>query len=119
MIVAVTAQSDDPQSDIDPRFGRAQFFHIINTEDGALEVVDNSKSVNTMQGAGIQAAETLSKHKVEVLLTGHCGPKAFRTLNAAGIKIVIGVEGKITDAVDKFKKGEFKYTDSPDVEAHW
>lgn len=119
MLIAVTAKSADPNSEIEPRFGRAPYFQIIDTESDEVKVVENTRNVNAMQGAGIQAAESLANNKADVLLTGHCGPKAFHTLNAAGIKIVIGVDGTVKEAIERFKNNEYEYTTSPDVESHW
>ena len=53
------------------------------------------------------------------MITGHCGPKAFRTLAAAGIKIVVGAGGTVAEALEKFKAGELKESDGADVESHW
>jgi DNA-binding NtrC family response regulator len=42
------------------------------------------------------------------LITGHCGPKAFETLKAAGIEIVSGDEGcTVSQALEKYKSGAF------------
>ncbi|MCP4634569.1 MAG: dinitrogenase iron-molybdenum cofactor biosynthesis protein [candidate division Zixibacteria bacterium] len=119
MLIAVTAKSSDPESEVDPRFGRAAYFHLIDTETGKLNIIENSQNVNSMQGAGIQSAEILAEKKTNILITGHCGPKAFQVLNAAGIKIIVGVDGKIKNAVDRFKNNELKYAESPDVDPHW
>jgi len=119
MLIAVTAKSSDPESEVDPRFGRAQCFHLIDKETGHLTIIENKENQDLMQGAGIQTAELIVSKNVKVLLTGHCGPRAFRTLQAAGIKIVVGVEGKVKDIVENFKQGQYKFTDSPDVQSHW
>ena len=119
MLIAVTAKSRDPESEVDPRFGRAHYFHIIDTETEELTVLENERGLSLMQGAGIQTAELLASRKVDAVLTGHCGPKAFQTLRAAGINVITGVEGKVKNAVESFKKGEYKFTDSPDVQSHW
>jgi len=119
MIIAVTAKSHDSKSEVDPRFGRAQCFHLIEKETGYLTVIDNKENQDLMQGAGIQAAELLANKNVDVLLTGHCGPKAFHTLKAAGVNIIIGVEGKVQAVVEKFIQEQYRFTDSPDVQSHW
>jgi len=119
MLIAVTAKSNDPESEVDPRFGRAQCFHLIEKETGDLKVIENQENQDLMQGAGVQTAELIVSNNVEVVLTGHCGPRAFQTLKAAGIKIVTGVEGKVKNAVEKFKQDQYKTTDSPDVQSHW
>ena len=119
MVVAVTAKTSKPDSEVEPRFGRAAFFHVIDTETGNIEVIENIENVHAMQGAGIQSADKVASRKVDVLLTGHCGPKAFQVLKTAGIKIVVGVDGAVKEAVEKLKNNEYEYADSYDVEAHW
>ena len=119
MKVAVSAVGDTLDSAVDPRFGRAAQFVLVDTDTGEHQTISNAQSFGAAQGAGIQAAETVSSHGAEYVITGHCGPKAFRALKAAGIKVVIGVDGTVADAVDKLKNGEVQPTDSADVEGHW
>ena len=119
MKIAITCRGSGLGAEVDPRFGRAKTFMIYDTETGGLEAVDNTQNLNASQGAGIQAAGNVSEHGVECVLTGHCGPKAFRALTAAGIKIVIGVEGAVSDAIANFKAGNLKPADAADVEGHW
>jgi predicted Fe-Mo cluster-binding NifX family protein len=47
------------------------------------------------------------------------GPKAFRVLNAAGIKVYLSKEGTAADAMRKLKAGELKEADKANVEGHW
>jgi len=119
MKIAITSQDTDLDSPIDPRFGRAAYILIVDTDSYAVEVIDNSENLNTFKGAGIQAAATLSKSGVEVLLTGYCGPNAFKTLQAAGIKVVNDITGTVKDTVDAFNKGNVTFADDANVEAHW
>ena len=119
MKIAVTSTGESLDAQVDPRFGRASLFLVVDTETDALEVVDNKQNLNAAQGAGIQAARIVAETGAEVVITGHCGPNAFRTLSAAGIKLVVGAEGKIGEAVEKFKSGELKPAEGADVEGHW
>ena len=119
MKILITSQSKELTGNVDPRFGRAKYFILYDTETGEWEALDNSQNLNAIQGAGIQAGENAAKTGAEYVLTGHCGPKAFSTLSANGIKIVVGVDGKVADAVERFKKGEFKHTQHSDVPGHW
>jgi predicted Fe-Mo cluster-binding NifX family protein len=119
MKIAVTSQGKVLNSPIDPRFGRAAYILIVDTDDNSLEVIDNSTNINAFKGAGIQAAVTISKSGAEVLLTGYCGPNAFKTLQAAGVKVANDVTGTVQDAVDAFKEGNIAYADGANAEAHW
>lgn len=109
MKVAITSQGEKMDSMVDERFGRARWFIVVDTETGEYQAVSNEQNLNASHGAGIQAAENVCRYGVEAVITGHCGPKAFRALNAAGIKIFTGAEGTVSETLDKFKKGELDY----------
>jgi len=119
MKIAVTAQGDDLDAEVDERFGRAEKFILYDTETDGFECVDNAQNLNAPQGAGIQTAETVSRLGAECVVTGHCGPKAFRTLTAAGLKVYTGAQGTVADAIEQFGNGALELADSADVEGHW
>ena len=119
MKVAVTSKGPTLEDEVDPRYGRAQMFLVVDTDSGEFEVVDNKQNLEAAQGAGIQAARIVAEHGAGVVITGHCGPNAFRTLSAAGIRVASGAEGTVGEAVERFKKGEIKPAGDADVEGHW
>ena len=119
MKIAVTSMGKEINSQVDPRFGRAQYIVILDQSGTVLEAVDNSQNLNAMRGAGIQAAKILADRKVDVLMTGHCGPNAFTTLKAAGIKVVIEQTGTVKEAFDRLNRNEVAFTDKPNAEGHW
>ena len=119
MRVAVTTSGKDMSAQVDPRFGRATGFLIVDTDTGGCEYVDNSQNMQSAQGAGIQAGQTVANTGVEAVLTGNCGPKAFMTLNAAGIKVYVGVSGTVAGAIDQLKAGELQSADGANVGGHW
>ncbi len=92
MSIAISASGPSFDKKTDPRFGRAKYFIAFDTDTGAFQTHDNARHRDAAQGAGIQAAENASRLGASVVITGHCGPKAFRTLAAAGIRVVTGVE---------------------------
>ena len=119
MKVAITAQGEEMQSLVDPRFGRAKWFIVIDSDTGAFEPVDNEKNLAAAQGAGIQAGSNVAKLGVEAVITGNVGPKAYSTLKAAGIKVYIGAKGTVKEALDEFKAGALESVQEANVEGHW
>lgn len=120
MKIAISAKGPGVDDQIDPRFGRAAWFCIVDPATMEFKAIDNSKNADAMHGAGIQSARTIVNEGTEALITGHCGPKAFMTLKAAGIKVAIENEPKtVGSAIEKFKKGGFSFLESPNVDGHW
>lgn len=119
MKVAVTARGAEIDAEVDPRFGRAAFILVVDNETLEFEAIDNSANANAFQGAGIQAATSVCDKGAEVLLTGYCGPKAFKVVEAGGVKVVNDVTGTVKEAVALFNEGNMKYSDSANVESHW
>jgi predicted Fe-Mo cluster-binding NifX family protein len=119
MKIVVSSQGSDMQSAVDPRFGRARWFIVVDTDSGEFEAMDNAEVMNAAHGAGPQAAQKIVSIGAKAVITGHCGPNAFRALKAGGIQVITGAEGTVQEAVDRFKNGEFKEIESPDVQGHW
>jgi predicted Fe-Mo cluster-binding NifX family protein len=119
MKIAVTSKGKDLDSPIDQRFGRAEMFIIYDTETGSFEAIDNQASLDLTQGAGIQSARNVVAQGAQYVITEHCGPKAYRSLSAADIKVIVGVTGTVREAISRFEAGKLNPTGEPDVEAHW
>ena len=119
MRIAISAAGKNLDSDLDMRFGRAAYFIIVDAETMEFETVANIQNYNLPQGAGIQAAKIVADHGVDALITGHCGPKAFKVLQHAGVKILTGAGGKVADVIEQFQNGELTIAAEADVEEHW
>ena len=119
MRIAVTAQGQERSAPVDPRFGRAKFFVIVDTETGESSAADNTQNLNAAQGAGIQAGRNVVELGVKAVITGHVGPKAFTTLQAGGVAVYTGATGTVADAIEQFKAGKLKQSTGADVEGHW
>ena len=119
MKVVVTSQGSDLNSQVDPRFGRAKNFIVVDIETDEFSVHDNTQNLNAAQGAGIQAGRTVVDLGVTVVITGHVGPKAFTTLQAGNVKIYPGASGTVKEAVEKFKAGQLQEAEKANVEGHW
>jgi predicted Fe-Mo cluster-binding NifX family protein len=103
MKVAVTAQGGELGSELDPRFGRAKWFVVVDTETDEVEAIDNSTGFNASSGAGIASGQRVADAGAQVVITGHCGPNAERVLSQAGIRIVERTGGTVAEAVDWYR----------------
>ena len=115
MKIAVTSTGKTLDSQVDPRFGRAACFIIVDTETMNFSVIEN-ESVAAAGGAGISSAKTVIDAGAEAVLTGNCGPNAERTLTAAGVKLHIGAAGTVAEAVELFKSGKLTQATGPNVQ---
>jgi predicted Fe-Mo cluster-binding NifX family protein len=117
MKIALSATAPSLDAEVDPRFGRCQYFVIVDPHTMEFEALDNSNAM-TAGGAGISTAQMIGGKGVGVVLTGNCGPNAYQTLSAAGIQIITGVSGRIKDAIEAFKAGNFQSSTQPTVGSH-
>lgn len=118
MKIAVTATGPSLDAEVDPRFGRCAYFLIVETDDASFEAVENENAA-LGGGAGIQSAQLVADRGAKVVLTGNCGPKAFQSLSAASVQIIVGVSGMVRDAVENFKAGTLDTAPQPSVPSHF
>jgi len=117
MKIAVTAVGEGMDAQVDPRFGRAACFAMVDTETMACESIENG-NVAAAGGAGINSAKVVIDAGAEAVLTGNCGPNAERTLRAAKVKLYTGVSGTVGEAVAQFKAGSLTEATGPSVDSH-
>lgn len=117
--IAVSSEGPDLNAQVDPRFGRAAGFVVVDPETMAFDYFDNGTSQVMAQGAGIQAAEIVSGSGARVLLTGFVGPKAFQALTAAGIAIGQNLDNlTVREAVRRFQQGDVVMAEAPNSRGH-
>jgi predicted Fe-Mo cluster-binding NifX family protein len=104
MKVAISATGPDLSATVDPRFGRAQYFILVDPESLEFEAIPNP-NINAMGGAGIQSAQLIGNRGVEAVVTGQVGPNAFQTLNAIGVQVYQAVGGTVAQAAEAYKAG--------------
>lgn len=119
MKLAVTSLGETLESPVDQRFGRTRFFVLYDTDEESWSAHSNQQNLNAPQGAGIQAGQKVAELGAEVVVTGHCGPKAFATLKAGNIDVCTGASGTVMEAISAFSKGTLKSIESADVEGHF
>ena len=118
MKIAVTSTQASLEAQVDPRFGRCQYFVIVETDDMSFDAFENPNT-SLGGGAGIQSGQFVTSKGAHVILTGNCGPNAYQTLSASGIEIIVGVSGTVREAVETYKKGRFSPVSGPNVQSHF
>jgi predicted Fe-Mo cluster-binding NifX family protein len=119
MKIAVSSKGKDLDAVVDPRFGRAAFILVVDTESLDFECLDNETNKKAFKGAGIQAAASICDAGARVLLTGFCGPNAFKALDAADIRVANDVTGTIREAVLGFKAEKYEFASEANIQGHW
>ena len=110
MKICISATGNNLDVALDPRFGRAMYFLIVDDKGKLIKAIKNA-GVQAMRGAGITAAQIVAKEKVEVVITGNVGPNASMVLGSSGIKIFLGSPAmSVRDILQEYKKGKLQET---------
>ncbi len=113
MKICITSTGENLDSFIDPRFGRCQYFLIVDEKGKLLKAIPN-QGVQAIRGAGVTAAQIVANEKVEAVITGNIGPNAFMVLGQSGIKIYAGVfRVKASQALEMFNQGKISECRAP------
>ncbi|MBZ9572675.1 NifB/NifX family molybdenum-iron cluster-binding protein [Patescibacteria group bacterium] len=119
MKICITSLGPNLDSPIDPRFGRAQYFLLLD-EKGNLEEVLPNPGVHAMRGAGIAAAQEIASWGVNVLITGNIGPNAFGVLVSSGIKVFLAPTGiSAREVFEMWKENKLSQVQGPSVPGHF
>lgn len=117
MKLCISSTGKDLQAGVDPRFGRAAGYVLVDSDTGTFEGVENPAAM-AGGGAGTKAAQLVIDRGAKAVLTGNIGPNAFAVLNAAGIAMYTGVSGTVQDAVAAFNSGRLQPVAAPTAPAH-
>ncbi len=115
--IAVSSTGTDLNAQVDPRFGRCQYFVVVDPDTMEFVVLENSNATSG-GGAGIATGQFIAGKGIDVVLTGNCGPNAFNVLEAAGIKVMTGVSGTLKDAIEGYKSGKYQVISQANVAPH-
>lgn len=103
--ICFTSSGTDLDAELDPKFGRARYFLIFDTEKSELDVIENPNR-EAIQGAGIQTAQLILNKDVSTIVTGQVGPNARSIIESANVQLIEGVTGTIADILERLKTGE-------------
>lgn len=107
MKIAVSSTGQTLESAVELRFGRCPYFLVVNPATMEFEALSNANA-QSGGGAGIQSAQIIADKGASVVLTGSCGPNALQVLKKAGIHVVTGVSGSVSQVVQQFTAGSLK-----------
>ena len=117
MKLCITAAGNDISAVTDAAFGRAPWFVLVDTESGITQGIENV-SAQAAQGAGIAAAQAMTEHGVDAVLTGRLGPKARAALEASGVGMYEGLgRSTVAEALEQFRAGQYGAFDQAQAEA--
>jgi predicted Fe-Mo cluster-binding NifX family protein len=113
MKIGITGINNSIEGPFNPRFGRSEYFLIIDTETGAWDGFPNPATY-ARGGAGPQAVQFIADKGVEAVVSGRFGPSAFTALEAAGIKVYIADhQGTVKEVLEKFQSDELAMVNAP------
>ncbi len=97
MKIAVAVLSDNENSEISDRAGRAPYYLIFDESGNVIEKISNPFSVGG-GGAGFGIAKMLSDKGVDIVISANFGPNMESALNSRGLKSY-RMTGKAKEAV--------------------
>ena len=108
MKIIITTVSPTIESEVDSRFGRGAYLLVIDPDTLEWQAHPNP-GVTASGGAGIQAAQFVTEHKADAVISGDFGPHAFEALNAAGMPMyVFGSARTAREVIARFKVGQLE-----------
>lgn len=108
MRIAVSSNGGGMDGEVAEHFGRCPEFVIVESEGKEvkkMERVDNPYFKNHIPR---EVPKFISSLGVEVMITGGMGPRAIETFKSFGIEVIVGVNGRIKEVVERYLKGELK-----------
>ena len=107
--IAISIQGGDSlEAVLDPRFGRAARFLIVDESGTVLDVIDNG-NVHASHGAGPATASLVSRAGATSVISGRYGPKAYDALCAFGVTPLIGeADRTAADLLDDYREHRLK-----------
>lgn len=105
MKIIITASSDNIEGPFNPRFGRADYFMLYDSDTQEWMAFQNP-AADARGGAGPQAVQFINGKNPEIVISGRYGPSAFTALEAAGIKAYIASDGTVSDVLGQFLDGQ-------------
>lgn len=105
--IAVTATGNTLDSQLEPRFGRAAWFMVYDSETSTWTPLDNRHTATSAHGAGTETAQAIHDAGVGIVITGNGpGGNAARMLKMAGIQVYLATGNvSVKQALEQYLQG--------------
>ena len=118
MKIILSTDAPGLEANLDPRFGRAAYFLLIDPATKEWEAVMNP-ALYSSGGAGVQAAQLATQHQCSAVISGEFGPNAYNSLAAVGVDMYkYGNCTSIQDVLDRYNAGQLEKVLSPGSAGH-
>jgi predicted Fe-Mo cluster-binding NifX family protein len=111
MKIAISSVGEDLESQVDSRFGRCNYFLIVEVDKESKEIKNFNSVKNTAKaqagGAGITSAQIVANERPDAVITVNTGPRAFSVFEQLGIKVYQG-KGIIREVLQDLLEGKLK-----------
>jgi len=113
MKIVIPANRSDLNAKVERMLGMSDYLLVIDTKTMSFEAIPGP-SESSGPGSGIRALALVLGKDVRTVLTGYISPDIARTLRENGIEVITSVEGKVRDAVERYKRGDFDLSGNGD-----
>ena len=103
MKIAITSKGNTENDQMDPRFGRAAWLAVYDTNEKLTTFYEN-EAKEQQSGSGPKTAQKLADMGIQKVFSGDFGPKARTALESLGIEmVVLKDEQSIKELIDNVK----------------
>ena len=115
MRIAVSSTGESIESQPSPFFGRCAYFIIFEIENNKIKNSRAIKNNAVIQpgGAGVMSSQTLGNERVDAVVSGSFGPRAFDVLSQLKIRTYKSKGKTVKEDAELFIKGELEGLKSP------
>lgn len=115
-IIAIPSTGETEQSEVNERFGRAEYIFIYDTDKNEKEIFHNP--VLDSHGQGPKLINQLASKGIDALITKNLGENAFNATSAAEIKVYLPISGSVKENIEAFQSNKLTIMERATKESH-
>jgi predicted Fe-Mo cluster-binding NifX family protein len=112
MRVAVSSKGKNRDAQVEPRFAKAAYFLIVDTDDMTFHALRNPSEQDSTDTGAVRVVIYAG---AEAVLTGDCEPNARHMLTTSGVRVFQGVSGTVGAAVERLRRGWLAESSDPET----